>query len=219
MTACCLGGRPFRVATPIANGLIDIVSRADGFALALVVFALVFAESFIVTDLVVPGEIGLVVAGAAAAANGTAVGLVIGAALVGAVAGDSAGYLVGRRYGTDAVTSHRWGRRFRPALDRAHRHFADHGTVTVAAARWVGALRGVVPVIAGSARLPAPRFYASAVPSAAAWTTTVALLGFVWGDDIADVVDRIGLLISVVVVVAIVTFVWWRRRRRPIAAS
>ena len=37
--------------------------------------------------------------------------------------------------------------------------------------------------------------------------------------DIADVVDRIGLLISVVVVAAIVTFVWWRRRRRRSAAS
>jgi membrane-associated protein len=209
-----LSTRGFRVATSIANGLIDVVSRAEGLTLALVVFALVLGESLIVTDLVVPGEVGLVVAGAAAAANGTPIGLVIGAAALGAVAGDTAGYLVGRRYGTDVITSHRWGRRLRPALSRARRYFAEHGTAAVAGGRWVGALRGLVPVVAGAARVPAPRFYAPAVPSGTAWVTTVTLLGFFWGDDIANVVDRAGLLISVVVVAAIVTVIWWRRRSR-----
>ena len=68
------------VATTIANGLIDFVSQAEGIALAALVFALVLGESMIVTDLVVPGEVGLVIAGAAAAANGTPVAVVIGAA-------------------------------------------------------------------------------------------------------------------------------------------
>ena len=214
-----LGRQPFRVATLIANGLIDFVSRAEGWVLASVVFGLVFAESLVVTDLIVPGEVGLVVAGAAAAANDTNIGLVIGAATLGAVAGDTAGYLVGRRYGTEAITSHRWGRRLRPGLSRARRFFADHGIATVAAARWVGALRGVVPVVAGSARVPAPRFYAPAVPSATTWAASVALLGFLWGDAIADVVDRVGLLISVVVVAAIVGIILWRRHRRAARSS
>ena len=211
--------RWFRVATFIANGLIDFVSRADGLTLALVVFILVLAESLIVTDLFVPGEVGLVVAGAAAAVNGTPLGLVICAAALGAVCGDTAGYVVGRRYGTDVITSHRWGRRLRPALSRARRAFANHGIVIVAAARWVGALRGVIPVVAGSARVPAPRFYAPAVPSAIAWATTVAALGYIWGDDIADGVDHVGLLISVVVVAATVAVIWWRRSGRPQTAS
>jgi membrane-associated protein len=174
----------------------------------------VLGESLIVTDLVVPGEVGLVVAGACRRrqrhprldrdrrrhARG--------------VPGDTAGYLVGRRFGTDVVTSRRWGRRLQPTLGRARRHFAAHGMATVAAAPWVGALRGVVPVVAGSTRVPAPRFFIPAVTSAAAWCTTIAFLGFVWGDDIADVVDRAGPLVSIVVVVAIVAVVMWNRRRR-----
>jgi membrane-associated protein len=209
-----MGEGRLRVATSIANGLIDVVSRAEGLTLGLVVFLLVLGESLVVTDLLVPGEVGLVVAGAAAAANDTPIGVVIGAAVLGAVAGDTAGYLIGRHVGTDDVTSHRWGRRLRPSLSRARRHFAEHGAATVAAARWVGALRGVVPVVAGSARVPALRFYGPAVPSAAAWSTTMALLGFVWGDDIADVVDRAGLVIPAVVVTAIVAALWWGRHRR-----
>jgi membrane-associated protein len=210
---------PRRVVTHIANGLIDFVSRAEGILLALLVFALVFGESLVVTDLVVPGEVGLVVAGAAAASNGTSIGLIIGAAALGAVAGDTAGYLVGRKVGTDRLLAHRWGRRLRPALKRARRHFDDHGFATVAAARWVGALRGVVPVVAGSARLSAPRFYAPSIPSATAWCATMALLGFVWGDDIADIVDRVGLVISGVVIAGIVTVVLWSRHRREASAG
>ena len=208
-----------RVATSIASGLIDFVSRAEGLALALVVFLLVLGESLIVTDLIVPGEVGLVVAGAAAAVNGTPVGIVIGAAALGAVAGDTAGYLVGRRIGTERVLAHRWGRRLRPTLIRARQHFGDHGAATVAAARWVGALRGVVPVVAGSSRVSAPRFYAASIPSAIAWSATMALLGFVWGDDIADVVDRVGLVVSGAVVAAIVAAVLWSRHRREASAG
>jgi membrane protein DedA with SNARE-associated domain len=199
--------------------VIDFVSRAEGLVLAVVVFAIVLGESLIVTDLVVPGEVGLVVAGAAAAANGTPVWLVIAAATLGAVAGDTCGYLIGRRFGADVITTKRWARRLRPALRRARRHLAEHGAVTVAAARWVGALRGVVPVVAGSARLPAPRFYAPAAPSAAAWSSAVVLLGFIWGDDLADIIDRVGLALSAAVVGAIIAVIWWSRRRRAQPAS
>jgi membrane-associated protein len=194
--------------------VIDFVSRADGLALGLVVFALVLGESLIVTDFVIPGEVGLVIAGAAAARNGTPLPVVVGAAACGAVAGDTIGYLVGRHFGTGLVERGRWLRRLRPTLQRARHHFERHGGLTVAGARWVGALRGAIPVVAGSARFPAPRLYAASVPSALVWSAAVAAIGFLWGDDVADVVDRVGLALSVIVVVAIVTAVVVVRRRR-----
>lgn len=203
-----------RVATAIANDLIDFVANAKGVSLALLVFALVFGESFVVTDFVVPGEVGLVVAGAAAAGNGTALPLVIGGAVLGAIAGDTAGYLIGRTVGTDVIKTKRWARRLSPALHRAEDHFRRHGGRTVFAARWVGALRGVVPPVAGSARLSAPRFYAASVPAAVAWSTLLATVGFVWGDEIADVIDRLGLAVSAVVVVVLVAVLLWSRHRR-----
>ena len=190
------------------------MGRADGPTLVVLVFVVVLAESLIVTDFVAPGEIGLVVAGAAAARNGTPLAVVIGAATCGAVAGDTAGYLIGRRFGTSLVETRRWLRRLRPSLRRARQYFDRRGPATVAAARWVGALRGVVPVVAGSARLSAPRFYAAAVPSAVAWCATMATIGFVWGDDIADVVDRVGVSISLAVVATIVVAIAVARRRR-----
>lgn len=188
--------------------------------LALIVLAMVLAESLILTDFVVPGEVGLVAAGAAAAHNDTSIALVIVAATIGAVAGDTAGYTVGRTVGTRAIDRWRWLRRLRPSVQRAHRYFTKRGGVAVAVARWVGALRAVVPVVAGTAGMPAARFLAWDVPSAAAWCTAVATIGFVWGDDIADVVDRVGIGVSIAAIAGIVLVALiWRRRRTTEGSS
>ena len=191
-----------------------MVSTADGLTLGLIVFAVVLAESLVITDFLVPGEVGLVVAGAAAARNDTPLGILIAAAACGAVAGDVAGYVAGRRFGTDLVGRWRVLRRLRRNFTRARRYFDRHGPVTVAAARWVGALRAVVPLVAGTARLSSRRFVIAAVPSAIAWSATMSSAGFHFGDDIAEVVDRVGIGMSAAVVAGLVVAVVAVRRRR-----
>ncbi len=80
-------------------------------------------------------------------------------------------------------------------------------------ARWVGALRAVMPVVAGVSRMPYPRFVRWDAPAAIAWTAAVVSAGFYLGDRIADVIDRIGLVVSLVVVALLVVVVAVRRRR------
>lgn len=184
----------------------------------VLVLALVFAESAVLLDFFVPGEVGLVVAGAAAAQNDTALAGIVAAATIGAVAGDSVGYCVGRRFGTDIAEHSRLSRWLRPGLERARRHFDRRGGMTVAIARFVGALRAVVPVVAGSARMRYRVFAAWAVPAAVVWSAVMATVGYVWGDDIAGVIDRAGLLVSAVVVAIIVVLIVRAKRRQHPAA-
>jgi membrane protein DedA with SNARE-associated domain len=199
----------------MADAVIRFVSGADGLLLGFIVFAVVLGESLVITDFVVPGEVGLVIAGAAAAENGTPLGLVVGAASCGAIAGDAAGYFGGRVFGTDLIEHKRWLRRLRRPLRRARDAFERRGRTIVAFSRWVGALRGITPVVAGSARLPAPDFFAADVPSAIAWSLALASVGNFWGDDAAAVIDRAEVGISIaVVLIAVVSVVWWRRSRR-----
>lgn len=165
---------------------------------------MVMAESLIITDLLVPGEVGLVLAGAAAAANGTPIVAIIAAAAVGALAGDSLGYVVGQRFGARFIDRWRWTRRLRPALQRARRHFRQRGGPSVALARWIGSLRAIVPVIAGAGEMSYRRFVAWDGPSAVVWATVIASIGYLWGDDIADTVDRVGLGVSAAAVIAVV---------------
>lgn len=175
---------------------------------------MVFAESAILLDLVVPGEVGLVVAGAAAAQNGTPLLAVIGAAALGALAGDCLGYAIGRRFGEQLVDHWSWTRRrLGPGLEKARAHYERRGGASVAVARWVGALRAVVPVVAGSSGLPLRQLLAWDAPSALAWAAVVASVGFVWGDDAAALVDRVGLVVSLAVVAVVVLVAWQLRRR------
>lgn len=198
----------------MANDLIDLVAEVGGPALLLLTLAIVFAESAILLDLLVPGEVGLVIAGAAAAQADVPLVAIIGAAAIGAVLGDTAGYWLGRTVGPAGARRWRWSRaHVQPRLERARAHFDRHGGVSVALARWVGALRAVVPVVAGAAGLPYPRFLAWSVPAAVAWAAVVGGIGFHFGDDAADAVDDAGRWISAVVVGALVV-VWLVHRHR-----
>jgi membrane-associated protein len=138
---------------------------------------------------------------------------------IGAILGDNASFLIGRRYGKRVVTKWEWARRrLEPAMARAEEHFRRYGGRTLFVGRWVGALRAVVPVVAGAARMPYIRFLPWNVAGSLSWVATVVTLGYAFGDEIARLVDRFGLALSVVVVSVLAgRFAWkrWRRRQMP----
>jgi membrane-associated protein len=194
--------------------LIESAARLGALTLAAIALALGFGESAIALDLVVPGEVGMVFIGAASRAGDAPLTLVIAAGVVGAVAGDSFGYFIGRRWGTTVLYRWNWlRRRVEPSVERSRAYFARRGGVAVFVARWVGALRAVTPVVAGVSNMPYRRFLAWDAPAAILWTSAVVSAGFYFGDDIAGVVDRIGLGVSLVVVALLVALFAVRRRR------
>jgi undecaprenyl-diphosphatase len=209
----------------VGSSILDAVGRLGGWLFCLAVFGVAFGESAVLMDFVVPGEVGMVVAGAAAERNDVSPWLVVLIASIGSVLGDSFSYLVGRRWGMSLVR--RWGwlrRRLEPRFDRAHVYFERRGGRAVFAARWVGALRAVVPAVAGTSEMPYRRFLPWDATAAVLWVTTTVWLGVIFGDDIAHLVDRIGTGISLVVVGAIILVVVLRARgitpwRRPAARA
>jgi len=192
-----------------------------GDLLYLVAFLLVLGESALMLDLFVPGEVGLVLASAAVRSADGSLGAVIAVASAGAVVGDSISYWLGRWFGPELVN--RWGftrRRLGPPLDRARARFERQGGAAVFAARWVGALRAVVPAVAGAAGMPYSRFVAWALPAAIMWATAVACAGWFLGDAVARTIDQLGWWISVGALVLLA--MWWlvaRRRRRNDAGA
>ena len=76
-------------------GILDLVGSVGSPALIGLCVLLAFGESAIGLDLIVPGEVGMVVSGAAAERNGTALVFIVVAGSLGAVAGDSVGFALG----------------------------------------------------------------------------------------------------------------------------
>jgi membrane-associated protein len=199
----------------VLDGLLDALGDLGAVPLHLVIAGLAFAETAMFLDFVVPGEAGMVLVGAAARrADVPLVGLV-GAGAVGATLGDSCSYALGRYVGRGSLD--RWPRlkkRIEPGLQRAEQTFARRGGAAVFFGRWVGALRAVVPFVAGAAHMSYPRFLAWNVAASIAWVTAVVTAGYVFGETIASAIDRVGIIVSAVVVVGIVAWVLYRRRGR-----
>jgi membrane protein DedA with SNARE-associated domain len=209
----------------VGSKVLDAVARLGGWLLCFAVFGVSFGESAVLMDFVIPGEVGMVVAGAAATRNDVSPWLLVAIGSVGSVLGDSFSYVVGRRWGMSLVRRWSWlRRRLEPRFDRAHRYFERRGGRAVFAARWVGALRALVPLVAGTSEMPFRRFLAWDAGAAVLWVTTTIWLGATFGDDIANAVDRIGTGISLVVIGVIVLVVVLRSRgirpfRRPAGSA
>lgn len=184
-------------------------------ALLAVVLLLAFAETALFLDLVVPGEVGMVLAGAAANEADIPLVAVIAAGVVGAVLGDTTSFWMGRVAGPRLVHRFRWTRkRFGGALERAERYFEHTGGAAIVGGRFVGALRAVVPFVAGSAGMGFGRFLAWNFVASLGWASAVVSAGYFFGDDVASVIDRVGTAVSVGVIVVVVAAILWRRRSR-----
>jgi membrane protein DedA with SNARE-associated domain len=156
----------------------------------------------------VPGETILIAAAVYAGAgrlNIVAVGLV---AVLAAVAGDNIGYAVGFFGGRALVL--RFGKYVgltSQRLDKAEGFFDRYGGVVVAGARFIEGLRQANGIVAGTIRMPWPRFVIFNTLGAVLWVVAWASAGYLAGDHITAIYDAVSryslyLLVALAVVVA-----------------
>lgn len=194
------------------NDLLDRLAELELGWMALLAFFLPFGETVALLDFLVPGEVGMILIGAAADTPERLTIVFIAGAL-GAFCGDSVSWYIGNRWGVALLSrSPRVWARMEPELERATGHFDRHGGKTVFVARFIGALRAVAPLVAGTSRMSYRRFAPWNAAASVMWVGLMVGLGAAFGDDIADFVDRFSLAVSIAVVVVLV-FLFVRRRR------
>jgi membrane protein DedA with SNARE-associated domain len=213
----------FRVL-PLANPVVDgssgdrIARWIESFSgpwLYVVVVALTFAETGTMFFLV-PGEVGLFVAGAAAGAGQLNLPLMIVLACGAAIGGDALGFYIGHRFGPRLPTS-RLGRRLKPEVwQRAEKLVRRRRGLVVLVGRWIGFLRAVMPATAGLSGMTYREFLPWDLLGAISWATICVVGGYKLGSNwttLADNLGKVGLVLGALVVV--LTLVWAARRRRP----
>lgn len=165
-----------------------------------------------------PGETTLILAAVYAGTGRLAISGVIAAGAIGAILGDNVGYLVGRYGGRPLVLKYGKYVHIKPEhIDRAERFFDKHGDKTVFFGRFVAVLRAWAAFLAGTNKMPWPRFLLFNAAGGITWAIVYGLLGYFLGHNL-PLLDRIvkGLGIggfALAVVVVVVAFAIWKRRR------
>jgi len=147
--------------------------------------------------------------------------VVVLGAFAAAVLGAQLGYLLGSRFGT---------RLFKPDarifnteyLERAQVFFDRSGPRAVVLARFIPFVRTIVPMLAGTSRMPQRSFVSANLTGAALWAVGVSVLGFFLGKQIgSDNIDKYLLpIVAVIIVLSLIPpFLEYRRHRRQRAAA
>src|SRR5262245_27080679 len=150
----------------------------------LAVFLFVVIENF---GAPIPGETMLVVASAYAANGHLNIVQVILVCIVGVWTGATLSYLAGRRGGVALLRSLHVPDRH---LERAQAYMTRWGGYTVFFGRYVAFLRSYIGWLAGINNMPLAPFLLWNLAGATVWTLTLALLGYVVGNNWA-LIERI----------------------------
>ena len=135
------------------------------------------------------------------------------------VAGAAGMYWAGRKYGRSVLTRGyaRWiGPEAEVRLERSYRRY---GIPSLFVSRFLPAVRAVVPIFAGAARLPFVPVIAIMATASGIWYAFLTIIAFRAGSDwetlqstIANYSRAITILALVMVVAGVA--IWWKKRRR-----
>ncbi len=175
-------------------------------------------EASTMLGVIFPGEIAILVAGAAAQVGTLSLWSVIPTSVAGAVIGDAVGFGIGRRYG-ERPLMRLPDRLVKPDAVRATNDLLRRrGPIVVLIGRMTALLRALVPGLAGMSGLSWWRFLPYNLLGGVLWATTVAILGYLAGASLVVVQDQLGVVSNVVLgALAVAGLAMWLRshvRRR-----
>ena len=135
------------------------------------------------------------------------------------VAGAAGMYWAGRRYGRSVLTRGfaKWiGPEAEVRLERSYRRY---GIPSLFVSRFLPAVRAVVPIFAGAARLPFVPVITIMALASGIWYAFLTVIAFRAGSDWETLQSTIAnysraITILAVVMVAAVGAIWWKKRRR-----
>nr|WP_240956458.1 VTT domain-containing protein [Wenzhouxiangella sp. XN79A] len=175
---------------------------ADPAMLLAAGFLIAFLEALAVVGLIVPGILLLLLIGAGIGWDPPLMAALSAAFALGAMLGDGLSYLLGRRY-RDRLAALPPESRTGRWLGRGRAFFRRHGGRSVFIARFVGPLRPIVPVVAGSLGLPARHFLPRMVIACLLWAPAMVVPGALFGESLELAAEFGGRLVVLLLVLLI----------------
>lgn len=195
------------------SNLIDLILNVNAVLAYTLVGLLVFAEDALFIGFVLPGETAAVLGGVVASRGHVQLWLMIVIVILAAIIGDTVGYEVGKHLGARMLEAKVLQKR-RAKLDQAQDFLRRRGGSAVFLGRFVAFFRAVMPALAGTSRMPYPRFLAFNAAGGIAWGAGFVLLGYLAGNSYAVVAKTVGRdAAAIVIVILIIAIIVWKVRK------
>ncbi len=193
--------------------VVDFINRFTGPWLYVVTFVITFAETGTMFFLI-PGEIALLVAGAAAGAGDLNVGLLLVVACAAALLGDFTGFHLGDRFGPRLQRS--WlGRKLgEDNWHKAQSMVQRRPWLVIIVGRWIGFLRAIMPASVGMSEMPYRKFLVWDAIGAISWASVCVIGGYKLGSNWESLANNIGKAsIALLAVVAAFIGLWLLKKK------
>jgi len=145
-----------------------------------------------------PEDVGLLAGGFLAHRGVTRYPYTLVVSLLGVIAGDNSLYFIGRGVGANLLRYFGLRKSVRDDdsssnhVDRLHSFMQRHGHLAIFYARFFAGFRAIVYLSAGSLGVPPSRFFIYDLAGAAISVPVVVTLGYVFGEQIEQVIRYIG---------------------------
>lgn len=201
----------FQHYVDVAVNYVQSGSIAISDYLLIIVFLVSILESTPVIGTFTPGTLFLLLFGFATYTNGTNLGLVILVCTLGGVVGDVLAYSIGK-YASG------WMIRHKKLLKEVHIEqgrgfFSRHGGKSIMLGKFVGPIRPIVPLIAGSIRMGISKFMFWNVAGSFLWAAVYIMLGYFFGNN-AESIEGFVSNMSVIVTGAFVIIGYFIYRKK-----
>ena len=176
----------------------------------LVVFFVAFAESVAIIGTIIPGSVMMTAVGGLAGLGIIPVWTTILWAILGAILGDNLSFYLGTRC-KDRIDNIWPFTHFPSILEKGRGFFNHYGTLSVFVGRFVGVVRAIVPVVAGSLGLPVSRYLPACILSAIIWAPLYLLPGFLLGAASQSLPPLVALrlILTVLVIIFCLWLLYW----------
>jgi membrane-associated protein len=199
----------------LLDRLMDLLAGLDHVSLMLITVTLTMLETTALIGLMIPGDLAVLLAGSTASTPGRFAGIFV-AAGVGTYLGELGGYAIGRAAGPKLRRSRFIGER---RWARAEAYLAGKGARVLVPVRFVSVVHAVVPIVAGTVRMPFKRFAFWAGIGAIVWAAVYTSVGAAAGTAYREF-GHLGLATSAVLIAAAaITLALRSRARRPSVTS
>ena len=189
---------------------LNIIFQNFGIWTYVIIFIIIFCETGLVVTPFLPGDSILFAAGALASIGSLNVFALFAVFFISAVAGDTANYYIGKKIGSGILEKKDIKFVNKEYLNKAHRFYEKHGSMTIALGRFIPIIRTFVPFVAGIGEMNYPRFITYNMLGGFLWVLLFLGGGYFFG-GLPFIKQHFSYVVIAIIIIsaipAIVTFV------------